>query len=135
MALTADRNTPERAGDLVVYDVAAATTIYAGALVMLDASGNIVPGDEATGQIAAGRAEEQVDNSGGLAGDLKVKVKKGVFRFKNSASTDAIAKAQIGDTSYIVDDETVAKTDGSASRSAAGKIVDVDAQGVWVLIS
>ena len=33
---------------------------------------------------------------------------------------------------YIVDDETVAKTDGTATRSAAGKVVGLDSDGVWV---
>ena len=35
---------------------------------------------------------------------------------------------------YIVDDQTVAKTDGSSARSKAGTIVNVDDQGVWVRI-
>ena len=33
---------------------------------------------------------------------------------------------------YVVDDETVAKTNGTNTRSRAGVVVDVDAQGVWV---
>jgi hypothetical protein len=32
----------------------------------------------------------------------------------------------------VVDDQTVAKTNGSSSRSVAGIIRDVDADGVWV---
>ena len=43
------------------------------------------------------------------------------------------AKMEQG-TAYIVDDQTVAKTNGSSTRSAAGTIVDVDAQGVWVRV-
>ena len=50
------------------------------------------------------------------------------------AEADLIARAEIGDTCFAVDDQTVAKTDGSESRSAAGIIRDVDAQGVWVEI-
>jgi hypothetical protein len=33
---------------------------------------------------------------------------------------------------FIVDDETVAKTNGSSTRSVAGICRGVDAQGVWV---
>lgn len=40
--------------------------------------------------------------------------------------------ADIGSDCYIVDDQTVAKTNGTNTRSVAGKIMDVDAQGVWV---
>lgn len=133
-ALAADRNTPERAGDEFVYPVAATTKIYAGAIVMLNASGDATKGATATGQVCVGRADEQVDNTG-AAGAKTIKVRKGVFRWANSAAGDAITKAEIGDTCYIVDDQTVAKTDGTGTRSAAGTIVDVDADGVWVLVA
>ena len=132
--LAADRDTPVRDGLLFEFPVAATTKIYAGAIVMLNASGDATKGAAATGQICVGRAEELVDNTGG-AGAKTVKVRKGVFRWANSASTDAITKAEIGDTCYIVDDQTVAKTDATGTRSAAGKIVDVDASGVWVLVA
>ena len=132
-ALTKDRNTPSRAGEDFVFPVAAATTIWAGALMVLDALGNAKPGAVATGLIAVGRAEEQVDNSAGAAADLTVKVRRGLYRWGNSSSTDEITKAEIGDACYIVDDQTVAKTDASGTRSPAGFVEDVDAQGVWVL--
>lgn len=133
MALAADRNTPWRTLDLEIYaPIAAAVKVFAGALVMLDASGDATPGAVATGQIPLGRAREQVDNSGGSAGDLSLTVEAGVFRWQNSAAGDAITRAEIGDVCYIVDDETVAKTDGTSTRSKAGLIVDVDSLGVWV---
>lgn len=133
-ALAKDRSTPWRAGEDHDFPVAAATKIYAGALVVLDAAGNAEPAATATGKIAVGRAEEQVDNSAGAAADLTVKVRAGVFRFANSAAGDAITKAEIGDLCYAVDDQTVAKTDGTGTRSAAGHIVDVDTVGVWVRV-
>jgi hypothetical protein len=131
-ALAADRDTPARDGNIFSYPLAAAVKIYAGSLVMLDASGNAKPGATATGQIAVGRAREQVDNSAGSAADLSVEIEQGVFRWGNSASTDAITKAEIGDLCYIVDDQTVAKTSGTNTRSVAGTVVDVDSDGVWV---
>lgn len=134
MALTADRNTPYREGKLEGHPVLAATTIYGGSLVCLNAAGWAVPGATDTTLIAVGRAEFRADNSAGANGDLTVEVRRGVFRFKNSSAGDAITRAEIGDTAYIVDDETVAKTDGTGTRSAAGTIRDVDAQGVWIEI-
>jgi hypothetical protein len=134
MALSKDRlATKERNGVDFVYPVAAATKIYAGALVMLD-GGYAKPGAVATGKVAVGRAEEQVDNSGGSNGDVTVRVKRGVFLFNNSAASDAIALSDVGANCYIVDDETVAKTNGTNTRSVAGKIEDVSAEGVWVRI-
>lgn len=131
-ALTADRATAKRQGDEFSFDVAAAVVCRAGGIAVLDAAGNVKPGVTAAGLICAGRFEETVDNSAGAAAAVKAKVGGGVFRYGNSAAGDAITKAEIGDTCYLVDDQTVAKTDGVGTRSAAGKIVDVDGAGVWV---
>ncbi|CAM5764711.1 hypothetical protein [Bosea minatitlanensis] len=134
MALSKPRDTIERGRDLLVIPVAAATAIFQGALVAVNASGYAVPGSVATTLKAAGRAEETIDNSGGAAGALSVTVKRGVFKFKNSAS-DACVQASVLSDCFIVDDETVAKTDGSSARSKAGKVLEVEATGVWVEIS
>ncbi|MBI1262957.1 MAG: hypothetical protein GC184_14665 [Rhizobiales bacterium] len=133
MPLTADRDTAAREGSGVSHPVKAATKIFAGALVCLDAAGWAVPGSAATTLKAVGRAEERVDNSAGANGDLTIQIKRGVFRFKNSG-TDAIDRSDIGATAYVQDDETVAATDGTGTLSAAGKIIDLDAAGVWVEI-
>ena len=50
----------------------------------------------------------------------------------NSASTDQITLADLGAAVFIVDDQTVAKTNGGGTRSQAGYVVDVDATGVWI---
>ena len=133
-ALTKDRNTQRK--DSVQHDdpVAAATKIYAGSLVCLNAAGYAVPGSTSTTLTTRGVAQAQVDNASGSAGDMTVPTRRGVFHFANSASTDEITMADIGNDCYIVDDQTVAKTDGSSSRSVAGKIDSVDATGVWVEI-
>lgn len=133
-ALSADRQTRERAGDQLELDVAASTTIFAGSLVALNSSGYAVPGSESASLQAIGRAEEYVDNSDGDAGDLTVKVKRGVFRFGNSAGGDAIAVDDIGKLCYMVDDQTVGLTSNSYARSPAGRVVDVDSSGVWVRV-
>ncbi len=43
-----------------------------------------------------------------------------------------LGMADIGKLCFIVDDCTVAKTNGSATRSRAGTVEDVDASGVCV---
>lgn len=128
-ALTQDRNTPQRFGDTFNHSVAASSVIFAGSIVVLNAAGDAVAASTATGLKTVGRAEQYVDNSGGAAGDKAVDVRKGTFRFENDGSID---RTDIEGTAYIVDDQTVANTDGTGTRSAAGKIVDVDADGVWV---
>lgn len=132
MPLTAPKDTKARNAEVFSAPVAASKTIYAGALVALDASGNLTPGAVATTLKKAGRAKETVDNTDGSAGDVVAEYELGCFHYKNSASTDEITRADIGNDCYIVDDETVAKTSGTNTRSIAGQIVDIDAAGVWV---
>ncbi|MDH0290589.1 hypothetical protein N7414_15805 [Pseudomonas sp. GD04087] len=134
MALTKDRNTPRRDGKQFNDPVAANAKIFAGSLVCLDASGNAVPGATSTTLKARGVAQEQVDNTGGAAGDQRIETRRGTFQFANSAAADQIARADIGAQCYIVDDQTVAKTSATNTRSVAGVIRDVDSAGVWVEI-
>ncbi len=132
-ALSADRNTPRRQGvELLELPAAAAKVFHAGALAALDAAGNATPGATATTLRGLGRVEAAVDNSAGAAGAKTVTIRRGCYRWANSAAGDAIAAADVGNNAYIVDDQTVAKTNGSSTRSVAGRITDVDADGVWV---
>lgn len=130
--LTADRNTPRLTGDDRQGFVAAATMIYAGAIVMRNAAGFLTKGQTATGLVGVGRAEERVDNSAGANGDLTIDYRVGAYRYANSAGADEITAADIGNKCYAVDDQTVAKTDGTSTRSPAGLIEGLDANGVWV---
>lgn len=111
--------------------VKGATTIYQGALVVMD-SGLAVPGRTATGLIALGVAQVTVVNSG-ADGAKKVPTERGTFKFANHGA-DAITAADIGKDCYIVDDQTVAKTSATNTRSIAGKVIEVDADGVFVRI-
>jgi hypothetical protein len=133
-ALAKDRVTPRRANEDFSFPVAAGAVIYAGALVALSATGYATPGAVAATLQAVGVAQEAVDNAGGQDGDKTVKVRNGAFLFANSAAGDLIALTEIGETCYIVDDQTVAKTDNGGARSPAGMVVDVDADGVWVFV-
>jgi hypothetical protein len=131
-ALAADRPTPNRTGDLIELPAAAAKKFFAGAFAALDADGNATPGATATTLKGLGRVESFVDNSAGAAGAKTVRIRRGCHRWANSASADAITAADIGANAYLVDDQTVAKTSGTNTRSIAGRIADVDALGVWI---
>jgi len=132
VALTKDRNTPRLEGDLRVGPVAAATLIFAGAIVMRDAAGNLTKGRTAAGLVGVGRAEQRVDNSAGAAGDATLRYLPGCYPYDNSAGADEITAADIGNKCFVVDDQTVAKTDNGGARSPAGIIDNVDATGVWI---
>lgn len=132
--LTSDRNTPQREGLEFVMPVAAAAHLFAGGQAAVNASGNIVPASADATLTVVGRIEEEVDNSSGGNGDRSVRIKRGLFRFANSSSSDEITLADIGAPAYVVDDQTVAKTSNSWARPVAGEIMFVDAEGVWVAI-
>jgi hypothetical protein len=133
-ALTGDRNTLRRDGVQFEFPVAADTIIYAGALVALAggvAYPGAAPGDPLSG-VVVGVAEARADNAGGAAGDIRVKVRRGVYRFANG---DAIDLTDIGANAYVAgagtaDDQTVQAA--SVDTVPAGVIRDVDDQGVWV---
>lgn len=131
-ALTTDRNTPRQDGELRHGLVAAASLIYAGSIVLRAADGYLHEGHTATGLVGVGRAEARVDNRLGADGDEDLTYRPGIFRFANSAGADEITFADIGEMAFVVDDQTVAKTDGTTTRSPAGIIDGVDANGVWI---
>lgn len=108
-----------------------ATTIHQGGLVVMDA-GLAVPGRTAVGLIAAGVAQQTVVNAG-ADGAKKVPIERGTFKFANLGA-DAVTAADIQKDCYIVDDQTVAKTSGSNTRSIAGKVIEVEADGVFVRV-
>ncbi|MCP1375384.1 hypothetical protein [Dyella lutea] len=131
--LAADRNTLATDGKLVVLPVAAGAKIFAGALVVANATGYVAPGSTATTLTYLGRAEEYVDNTAGADGAATVRVRRGsAFYWKNAAG-DLVTQASLGKPCYIVDDETVSKTNaGGNTQSLAGTVIGVDAGGVWV---
>ena len=131
-ALSAPRNTPRRERTTRQVPVAAGAKLYAGAMVAINAAGFLVPVTAVTTLKAAARNEVLVDNTSGANGALSAVTKLGTFRYENSASADLITRADIGNDAYGVDDQTVAKTSATNTRSIVGKIFDVDDQGVWV---
>jgi hypothetical protein len=133
-ALTKPRNTPQQAGHRRGYRVGANVRCLAGAIAVLTAGGFAVPATTATGLVALGRFAFDADNTGGANGDQSVEVERGIFRYENSAGADEITAADVGRRCYLVDDQTVAKTSATNTRSVAGFVDGVDELGVWVLL-
>lgn len=130
-ALTTGRNTTMRLGDHRVEPMAAAVKVFMGAIVMRNAAGYVTKGATATGCIGVGRASDTFDNSAGAAGDLRCEYRTGIFGFANLAA-DLVTQADVGKLCYIADDQTVAKTDGTATRSPAGYVDGIEGSTVWV---
>ena len=120
MPLTEDRNTKMKDGELIPVLVAATAVCFAGGLAVANASGYGAPGSTALNLTYLGRFDETVDNTGGANGDKTVNVRRGkAFKWKNDGG-DPVTQASLGKVCYIVDDETVAATDGTNTRSSPG---------------
>lgn len=105
------------------------TKIVAGALVDRDANGYAINATASTTGQAVGVAQQTYDNSSGADGAIVGDFMPGCWVFANSTAGDAITIAEVGKTAYVVDNNTVAKTDGSSSRHAAGKIYSIEPDG------
>ena len=122
-------DTPETVSPRIVqYDVEASTTIYGGAIVAKNTSGNMVPVSADTTLIVVGQCDRQVVNSG-AAGVQKVLVRRGAFYYNCGTAGDALTKADLFAIVYAIDDNTVGKTNGGATRCKAGILMDVRADG------
>jgi hypothetical protein len=132
-ATTADRNTPYKDGEIIAPPVEANTVLRAGVLIVANANGNAIEGVTGEGLTYLGRNEVYIDNTGGTAGAQTAQVRRGVmFQWANSAD-DPVTQANLGQLCYVEDNQTVAKTNGGNTRSAAGVVLGLDANGVWVL--
>jgi hypothetical protein len=136
-ALSAGRNTPQMADvqrSPLAFPQKGSTTVYQGSLVALN-GGYAAPGATATGRIAVGRAKKTTVNGGAdgavPTGETQalIQVEEGVFKWANDGG-DPVVAADMGATVYITDDQTVSHT--STGKSAAGKAVQLDSDGVWV---
>lgn len=132
-AATADRSTTYSLADLLAIPVEAATRIWAGTMVCVNAAGYAVPAADAVGNQFEGVAEAQADNRLGAAGAISVVVRrKGRFRF---AAETAVDQTAMGACVYVHDDQTVEADAaletadilvGRIARIVSANVVDVD---------
>ena len=130
MSTTTERNTEMREGDIFAYELATTAKINKGTLVVLDA-GYAKPGFESAAAVCVGVATDTAD---GTAGDAHVNARSGTFLFRGATGADEITRTEIGKDCFVVDDETVAKTDGGGTRAKAGRVRAVEGANVWITI-
>ena len=127
MAATHNVERPWRAGTITRVPVAAATRIFAGAIVEADAAGRLVRATKGAGKHYLGYALEEGDNRNGAAGALTIDVRiSGVVHVAATAGHIPL----VGALAYVEDDTTVHS--GMSGRSALGRVVGSDTDGVWV---
>lgn len=123
-------NSPERDGVHVAVPQSSNTVIYAGSIVALNSSGEAVPADATPGLVVLGRAERTSDATGALYdADKRIVIKRGIFRW--DAATNTITRASIGSLATVINATTVGTT-AQSTNVIAGRIADVDSDGIWV---
>jgi hypothetical protein len=146
-ALTAPKRTQELAGGpkRFQHPVKATVAIHAGALVIL-AAGWLRPAREGQGADNTAKAAdaatyrcvgiaEQSVVGGNVDGDVVADTRSGCFLMKNGTAGDVLAKDDVGFPCYVIDDQTVGKTNPNSTRCVAGVVADVTGEGVWVEVS
>lgn len=128
MVATNDRKLMRKApGSGFGFPVLAGVIIFGRTYVGLTAAGFAVPIHHGSAVKFAGLSEERIDNSDGLDGDMTVETERGVW---NDAVAGA-AIANIGDTVYAADDNTLQLTN-AGGELPVGTIKMIDADGVWI---
>jgi hypothetical protein len=143
-ASTRDRDTKRRSGREIYWPIAAATKIYGGIMVALNAAGYLVAASDTAALRVAGVSDELKDNTGGANGALSLQLRRQgaenhLFLFANSTA-NAIVQADLGKVVYVEDDHTVART--TTNFVKAGRFMGFggdpdgsDATKCWIEIS
>lgn len=134
-ALAASRNTKSREPGIRGYTVAAATTIYKGGLVAINAGGYLVPASDAANLVVVGVAFDDADNSAGANGDIKCRVQSG-RSYLFDVSPTALTQADVGNMTYVEDDQTVSADSNDGTNAIDAGIVEefVSATEGWIWI-
>lgn len=135
-ALTHDYDSPKLYGErFVVGPVAAATILYAGAMVCRNAAGMFVPAsDTAALSAVVGRCAKTVDNSDGADGDVDAVLEIGVFGYDMHAALVAVADATLGVNVTVEDDHTVNIAGDTTNDIVAGRLEEVRGSVAYVAI-
>jgi hypothetical protein len=109
-----------------------------GSIILVKADGYAYVGAAyatASAGFVLGVAAYELDTTGIASGVSSVVVDPGTWGdFSNSAAADAIAEDDRGKLCYLVDDDTVALTDDTGARTAAGRIHSLADDGASVVI-
>jgi hypothetical protein len=129
-ALSQDRVTAARSGSFISLPIAAGTTCYGGGIAVAKSDGTVRPAiidSDAPTCKAVGRFQSHCTSSANVTAIIE----PGIFLWNNS-TTDPVDAASFGAICYAIDDQTVAKTSNTSTRTPVGVVVGVESIGVWV---
>lgn len=130
--------TEMRDGELMPVLLKAGATVLEGTLAIVGTDGYALDSTQAAGadKTCLGVWDNSAQNIGSDGDALALVRRNKQFLFAN-LTTDAVTQADLGEWVYVADNQTVAKTDGTGTRSVAGRFMGFDTQfdqHVWVEI-
>ena len=130
--------TEMRVGILMPIPLAALALVLQGTFAVVGANGYAVASANVGGadQSCVGIWDNSAENTGANGDVVACARRKQQFLVHNSA-TDPVTQADLGAAVFIEDNQTIAKTDGTGTRSLGGYFMGFDLQNpefVWVEI-
>lgn len=123
MAITTAKKNLDRQDGVIVSFLQSNVSIPEGALVSINAAGYAVNATDAANDVFVGIADESVDNSGGSAGDKRIKVRRtGVYTLLFDGTA---AQSDVNTLVYVKDNETVDIAGDLTNDVLVGRIVEV----------
>ncbi len=118
-ALTGSYDAQRKDGQLARYGLAAGAHVFKGGLVGIQVGGLVAPASDAAGEVVAGVAYEEADNTNGAAGAVSLRVQKvGSYVYGKAGAV----QGDVGKTAFVVDDNTVS-TAATANNVACGVVI------------
>jgi hypothetical protein len=116
--------------------IAANTTVYGGSICLTNSAGAVKNASSpASTDTCWGLVLAQTQNTSSLAQTSGIvqdiygrpfEVQTGTFYLQGGTGPDALTQANIGETVYVIDEQTVGATNGSNTRPIAGVLIDID---------
>ena len=129
--LTARYGTPDQAPPIMAQPIGANQTIYGGSVVVTRAGYVVAASTPQSNDIVWGICDKQTINTassfyGGAQAATTVPIDRGDFWLAYGTAGDAFAQADVGATSFLIDEITVGKTNGGNTRPVSGVVLAVD---------
>lgn len=136
MALTQDiktdrYGTPDQAPPIMAQPIDANQTIFGGSVVITRAGFVVAASSPQSTDQVWGICDKQTVNQvgsffGGARAATTVPIDRGDFWLAYGSAGDAFTQADVGSGSYLIDEQTVGKTNGGGTRPPSGVILAVD---------
>lgn len=102
-------------------------TVYGGSIAITRAGYLVPPTTPSTTDIVVGVIDRYATSAGGTTdGAVTAEVAQGTFFLRCGTGSDALTQADVNQSIYLIDEQTVGKTNGGSTRPVAGTLRNID---------